>query len=70
MATGHGVEVGNRVEIIGGERGKIVSIHLDLGFSAFEIQLESTGKIITEARYRFDPIDNAGYVWIFDFQSC
>lgn len=52
------VNIGDRVKLCDGERGVIKSISkadTNYGFDRFEIQFDS-GKIATEARYRFDVI--------------
>lgn len=51
------VKIGTIVRVIGAGKGVVRLIHDNLGFEAYEIELES-GKVCTEARYRFDLISD------------
>ena len=48
-------KIGQRIRLVGGQKGVIKASVENLGFPMYEIQLDS-GKCVTEARYRFDII--------------
>jgi len=51
------IRKGDRVRRCEGTKGVIIGKILNFGFPLYEIRLQ-TGKIVTEARYRFDSVQS------------
>ena len=50
------IRKGDRVRLCDGTKGVIIGNILNFGFPLYEIRLQ-TGKIVTEATYRFDIVE-------------
>jgi len=68
MSLNEVLERGQRVRLLSGEKGIIIGKNENFEFPLWEIKLEN-GKILTEARYRFDVLteplisnDNSRYM--------